>query len=132
MLLTDRHAESISGVLSCYDLIVIQGTLPGFCYAEGMTGYLKAQQIRIIIVMPMLLFILLPVSMVCSLFAAFQLLLRRLERPPSSCSCRLPTRHEIGCFANPSLLNTISTYRPSGVSCNASIAPSNLSLTAEE
>ena len=46
-LLTERHADEIAGVLSCYDRILIQGTLPGLCYAEGMTGYLKARQIRI-------------------------------------------------------------------------------------
>ena len=46
-LLTERHADAIAGVLSCYDRILIQGTLPGLCYAEGMTAYLKARQIRI-------------------------------------------------------------------------------------
>src|SRR5499427_8834032 len=46
-LLTERHAGEIAGVLSCYDRILIQGTLPGLCYAEGMTAYLKARQIRI-------------------------------------------------------------------------------------
>ena len=46
-LLTERHADEIAGVLSCYDRILIQGTLPGLGYAEGMTAYLKARQIRI-------------------------------------------------------------------------------------
>src|SRR5215831_13944356 len=46
-LLTERHAEEIVGVLSCYDRLLIQGTLPGLGYAEGMTAYLKARQIRI-------------------------------------------------------------------------------------
>ena len=46
-LLTERHADAIAGVLSCYDRLLIQGTLPGLCYAEGMTAYLKARQIRI-------------------------------------------------------------------------------------
>ena len=46
-LLTERHADEIAGVLCCYDRILIQGTLPGLCYAEGMTAYLKARQIRI-------------------------------------------------------------------------------------
>jgi hypothetical protein len=32
---------------SRYDCILIQGTLPGLCYAEGMTAYLKARQILI-------------------------------------------------------------------------------------
>lgn len=46
-LLTDRHADKIRGVLECFDRIVIQGTLPGLCYAEGMTTYLRVHQIRI-------------------------------------------------------------------------------------
>jgi len=46
-LLTERYQEKINGVLSCYDRIVIQGTLPGLCFAEGMTSYLYAHNIRI-------------------------------------------------------------------------------------
>jgi hypothetical protein len=38
VLLTDRHAPQISGVLSCYDRVIVQGTLPVFCYADGMTA----------------------------------------------------------------------------------------------
>jgi hypothetical protein len=45
--LLDRYSEQIVGTLSCFDRVVIQGTLPGLCYAEGMTSYLKAQQVRI-------------------------------------------------------------------------------------
>ena len=47
MLLTDRYAEKISGVLSCFDRVVIQGTLPKFCYSQGMAGFLSYNQIRI-------------------------------------------------------------------------------------
>ena len=47
MLLTDRYADQIQGVYSCYDRVIIQGTLPGFCYAEGMTSYLYSNNIRI-------------------------------------------------------------------------------------
>lgn len=47
MLLTERYADQIQGVYSCYDRVVIQGTLPGLCYAEGMTSYLYANNIRI-------------------------------------------------------------------------------------
>jgi len=43
----ERHASRIQGVLSCFDRIVLTGTIPGICYAEGMTGLLKAQHIRI-------------------------------------------------------------------------------------
>lgn len=45
--LLERYADRIVGVLSCYDRVVIHGTLPGLCYAEGMTSYLYAQGIRI-------------------------------------------------------------------------------------
>jgi hypothetical protein len=47
MLLTDQYSDKISGIISCYDRIVIQGTIPGFCYAQGMTSFLKANGIRI-------------------------------------------------------------------------------------
>lgn len=45
--LTDRYAANLHGVLSCYDRIIITGTLPGACYAGGMTSYLYAHSIRI-------------------------------------------------------------------------------------
>jgi hypothetical protein len=45
--LTERYDERIAGVLSCYDRVVITGTLPVVCYAAGMTGYLNAKGIRI-------------------------------------------------------------------------------------
>ncbi len=45
--LTERYADKIAGVLSCYDRIVITGTLPGVCYAEGMRRYLVTRGIRI-------------------------------------------------------------------------------------
>lgn len=32
-MLTKRYRERLVGVLSCYDRIVITGTLPGACYA---------------------------------------------------------------------------------------------------
>ncbi len=43
MSLTGRHEDRISGVLSCYDRIVVTGTLPTVCYAEGMTRFLCAK-----------------------------------------------------------------------------------------
>jgi hypothetical protein len=46
-LVTERYRERLAGVLSCYDRIIITGTLPGACYAKGMTGILSARQIRI-------------------------------------------------------------------------------------
>src|SRR2546425_8545103 len=46
-LLTERYGDRIHGVLSCYDRMVITGTLPGACYAQGMTSFLYAKGIRI-------------------------------------------------------------------------------------
>lgn len=46
-LLTERYKPEIKGVLSCFDRIVITGTLPTLCYAEGMGGYLNSQKIRL-------------------------------------------------------------------------------------
>ena len=46
-LLTERYRERLAGVLSCYDRMIITGTLPGACHAKGMTAFLSARQIRI-------------------------------------------------------------------------------------
>ncbi len=46
-LFTDRHASKIRGKLSCFDRVVITGTIPGVCYAAGMTSFLYANGIRI-------------------------------------------------------------------------------------
>jgi len=45
--LMERYDDRIAGVLSCYDRLVITGTLPVVCYAAGMTWYLDANGIRI-------------------------------------------------------------------------------------
>jgi hypothetical protein len=47
MLLTERYADKIAGVLSCFDRVVIQGTLPTMCYAAGMAGFLSYRKIRL-------------------------------------------------------------------------------------
>jgi hypothetical protein len=46
-LLTERYEADLLGVLSCYDRIVITGTLPGACYSQGMTSYLYANHIKV-------------------------------------------------------------------------------------
>src|SRR3989304_4119662 len=46
-LLTERYADQLDGVLSCYDRLVITGSLQPFCYAQGMTRYLYQHGIRI-------------------------------------------------------------------------------------
>src|ERR1700676_3130858 len=45
--LIERYAANLHGVLSCFDRILITGTLPGACYAAGMTSFLNAHGIRI-------------------------------------------------------------------------------------
>jgi hypothetical protein len=46
-LLTERYAGQIAGVLSCYDRLVITGTLAGVCFPEGMAKHLRVQGIRL-------------------------------------------------------------------------------------
>jgi len=43
----ERYEDRIAGVLSCYERIVVTGTLPTVCYADGMTRFLYAKGIRI-------------------------------------------------------------------------------------
>ena len=45
--LTERYATNLHGVLSCFDRLIIMGTLPGACYAGGMTSFLYAHGIRV-------------------------------------------------------------------------------------
>ncbi len=45
--IVERHRDKVRGVISCFDRVILQGTLPGFCHANGMTSYLYAQNIRI-------------------------------------------------------------------------------------
>src|SRR5215813_1337757 len=46
-LLTERYAPQIAGTLSCWGRILLFGTLPRICFAEGMTSYLHQRNIRI-------------------------------------------------------------------------------------
>jgi len=46
-LFLERHQDKITGKLSCWDRVVITGTIPGICFAQGMTSYLYANNIRI-------------------------------------------------------------------------------------
>lgn len=45
--LEERYDDRIAGVLNCYDRVVITGTLPTVCYADGMTRFLHANGVRI-------------------------------------------------------------------------------------
>lgn len=47
-LLTERYAGQLHGVLSCFDRLIIMGTLPGVCYAEGLANYLTVRSIRLV------------------------------------------------------------------------------------
>jgi hypothetical protein len=43
----EQHQDEIGGVLSCFDRVVITGTLPEICHAKAMAGYLGARDIRL-------------------------------------------------------------------------------------
>jgi len=43
----ERHRDKIAGVLSCFDRVVITGTLPDIGYAGAMAGYLSYHKIRL-------------------------------------------------------------------------------------
>ncbi|MCI0419043.1 MAG: MarR family transcriptional regulator [Acidobacteria bacterium] len=47
MLLTEKYADQLDGVLHCYDRVVLTGSLMPLCYAQGMTQYLYTHDIRI-------------------------------------------------------------------------------------
>jgi hypothetical protein len=43
----ERHAAKIRGVLSCFDRVVITGTLPDVCHADAMARYLSGHGVRL-------------------------------------------------------------------------------------
>ena len=43
----ERHAAKIRGTLSCFDRVVITGTLPDIAYAGAMATYLTARHVRL-------------------------------------------------------------------------------------
>jgi hypothetical protein len=43
----ERHASKILGTLSCFDRVVITGTLPDICHAEAMAAHLRAKDVRL-------------------------------------------------------------------------------------
>ena len=47
MMIPERYQDKIAGTLSCSDRMILQGTLPGWCYDQGMTAFLYARQIKI-------------------------------------------------------------------------------------
>src|SRR4030065_960592 len=46
-LLTEKYKDVLDGVLPCYDRILLTGSVQPWSYAQGMTGYLYAHDIRI-------------------------------------------------------------------------------------
>jgi len=46
-LLSEKYADKLDGVLHCFDRVVLTGSLQPLCYAQGMTGYLYGQGIRV-------------------------------------------------------------------------------------
>ncbi|MGH9600900.1 MAG: hypothetical protein ACRD24_00810, partial [Terriglobales bacterium] len=43
----ERHAAKVHGTLSCFDRVVITGTIPDICHAEAMASHLRAKGIRL-------------------------------------------------------------------------------------
>ena len=43
----ERHAAKIRGVLSCFDRVVITGTLPDICHAAAMARHLSGHGTRL-------------------------------------------------------------------------------------
>jgi hypothetical protein len=46
-LLTEKYASKIRGVLSCFDRVVIAGTIPEICHSDAMSSHLRSKGIRI-------------------------------------------------------------------------------------
>jgi hypothetical protein len=43
----ERHQDDIGNVLSCFDRVVLTGTLPDICYAKAMAGFLSYRDIKL-------------------------------------------------------------------------------------
>lgn len=46
-LLTKTYQRDISCVLSCFDRLIISGTIPEISYSQGMTSYMYQNGVRI-------------------------------------------------------------------------------------
>lgn len=47
VLITEKHKSKISGMLGCFDRVILSGTLPQICYADGMSSYLRYKKVRV-------------------------------------------------------------------------------------
>ena len=45
--LIERYDDRIAGCLDCLDRVMIAGTLPSVCHAQGITQFLHSRNIRI-------------------------------------------------------------------------------------
>ena len=45
-LLTERYSDKIRGVLSCFDRVILNGTIPEICHKGAMALYLNTRKIR--------------------------------------------------------------------------------------
>ena len=45
--LIEHYDDRIAGCLDCLDRVMIAGTLPSVCHAQGMTQFLYSKNIRI-------------------------------------------------------------------------------------
>lgn len=45
--LTQRYANKIRGLLTCFDRVIISGMIPQIGYAEEMAGELRRRKIRL-------------------------------------------------------------------------------------
>ena len=43
----ERHHDEIAGAISCFDRVVVTGTLPDIGHAQAMAGYLTYHDIRL-------------------------------------------------------------------------------------
>jgi hypothetical protein len=46
-MITEQYQDQIRGILSCYDRLILRGTIPVWCFADGMTSFLHSQKIPI-------------------------------------------------------------------------------------
>lgn len=46
-MFTERYEDKIIGSIGCFDRIVLIGTIPNICYAQGMTMYFSTHQLKI-------------------------------------------------------------------------------------
>ncbi len=45
-----KYESTIDGVISCFDRVVIKGTLPSISYADGMAGLLYRKEVQQIVI----------------------------------------------------------------------------------